>query len=46
MGLTYAMFKLINLFNRKRVEINALIDTSATFMSPKRWYRATSRYAA
>jgi clan AA aspartic protease len=32
MGLTYAPLKLTNLFNRKTVEINALVDTGATFM--------------
>ncbi|OAI09851.1 clan AA aspartic protease [Methylomonas methanica] len=32
MGLTYAALKLTNLFNRKQVEINALVDTGATFM--------------
>jgi clan AA aspartic protease len=32
MGLTYAALKLTNLFNQKRVEINALVDTGATFM--------------
>jgi len=33
MGLTYAAFKLANLFTRQAVEINALVDTRATFMS-------------
>jgi predicted aspartyl protease len=32
MGLTYARLKLTNLFNRQIVEINALVDTGATFM--------------
>lgn len=32
MGLTYATLKLTNLFNRKQVEINALVDNGATFM--------------
>jgi len=32
MGLTYAKLKLTNLFNRQVVEINALVDTEATFM--------------
>ncbi len=32
MGLTYATLKLTNLFNRQAVEINALVDTGATFM--------------
>ncbi|QSB01205.1 clan AA aspartic protease [Methylomonas sp. EFPC1] len=32
MGLTYATLQLTNLFNRKQVEINALVDTGATFM--------------
>ncbi|MGH8550562.1 MAG: aspartyl protease family protein, partial [Methylococcales bacterium] len=32
MGLTYATLKLTNLFNRKQVEVNALVDTGATFM--------------
>lgn len=32
MGLTYATLKLTNLFNRQMVEINALVDTGATFM--------------
>ncbi len=32
MGLTYANIKLTNLFNRKQIEINALVDTGATFM--------------
>ncbi len=32
MGLTYATLKLTNLFNRKQVEINAPVDTGATFM--------------
>ena len=32
MGLTYAQLKLTNLFNRKSVEINALVDTGATFL--------------
>jgi clan AA aspartic protease len=32
MGLTYATLKLTNLFNRQSVEVNALVDTGATFM--------------
>ena len=32
MGLTYAALKLTNLFNRQSVEVNALVDTGATFM--------------
>ena len=32
MGLTYTKLKLTNLFNRQQVEINALVDTGATFM--------------
>ncbi|MGR8935834.1 MAG: clan AA aspartic protease [Gammaproteobacteria bacterium] len=32
MGLTYATLKLTNLFNRKQVEVNALVDPVATFM--------------
>lgn len=32
MGLTYAKLKLTNLFNHQVVEINALVDTGATFM--------------
>lgn len=32
MGLAYATLKLTNLFNRKQVEVNALVDTGATFM--------------
>lgn len=32
MGLTYAPLKLTNLFNRQSVEVNALVDTGATFM--------------
>lgn len=32
MGLTYAQLKLTNLFNQKQVQINALVDTGATFM--------------
>ncbi len=32
MGLTYAKLKLTNLFNHHQVEINALVDTGATFM--------------
>jgi clan AA aspartic protease len=32
MGLTYARLKLTNLFNHQIVEINALVDTGATFM--------------
>ncbi|MCZ6803623.1 MAG: aspartyl protease family protein [Proteobacteria bacterium] len=32
MGLTYVSLKLENLFNKKRVEIKALVDSGATFM--------------
>ena len=32
MGLTYATLKLTNLFGRQQVEVNALVDTGATFM--------------
>jgi clan AA aspartic protease len=32
MGLTYATLKLTNLFNKQSVEIQALVDTGATFM--------------
>jgi len=32
MGLTYAPLKLTNLFTRQSVEVNALVDTGATFM--------------
>lgn len=32
MGLTYATLKLTNLFNKQEIEINALVDTSATFL--------------
>ena len=32
MGLTYATLRLTNLFNRQAVEVNALVDTDATFM--------------
>lgn len=32
MGLTYAHLKLTNLFNQQAVEIDALVDTGATFM--------------
>ena len=32
MQLTYAKLKLTNLFNRQVIEINALINTGATFM--------------
>lgn len=32
MGLTYAKLKLTNLFNHQQIEINALVDTGATFM--------------
>jgi len=32
MGLTYAALKLTNLFSRQSVEVNALVDTGATFM--------------
>ncbi|MEI6744924.1 MAG: clan AA aspartic protease [Methylococcaceae bacterium] len=32
MGLTYAKLKLTNLFGKQSMEINALVDTGATFM--------------
>lgn len=32
MGLTYAKLRLTNLFNHQQVQINALVDTGATFM--------------
>lgn len=32
MGLTYTDVTLTNLFNRKQVRVNALVDTGATFM--------------
>lgn len=32
MGLTYAKLKLTNLFDRKPIEVNALVDNGATFM--------------
>lgn len=32
MGLTYATLKLTNLFNRQSIQVNALVDTGATFM--------------
>lgn len=32
MGLTYATLKLTNLFGHQSVEVNALVDTGATFM--------------
>lgn len=32
MGLTYATLKLTNLFSHQGVEVNALVDTGATFM--------------
>jgi clan AA aspartic protease len=32
MGLTYATLKLTNLFNRQSVQVNALMETGATFM--------------
>ena len=32
MGLPYATLRLTNLFNRQAVEVNALVDTNATFM--------------
>jgi clan AA aspartic protease len=31
-GLTYAKLKLTNLFNKQHIEIEALVDTGATFM--------------
>jgi clan AA aspartic protease len=32
MGLTYATIKLTNLFGKQQIEVNALVDTGATFM--------------
>ncbi|MDD2863241.1 MAG: clan AA aspartic protease [Methylococcales bacterium] len=32
MGLTYAKLTLTNLFGKQQIEINALVDTGATFM--------------
>lgn len=32
MGLTYATLRLTNLFNRQSVQVNASVDTGATFM--------------
>jgi len=32
MGVTYASIGLTNLFNKQKVEVNALVDTGATFM--------------
>jgi clan AA aspartic protease len=32
MGLTYATLRLTNLFNHQSVQVNALVDTVATFM--------------
>ncbi|MDP2829367.1 MAG: clan AA aspartic protease [Sulfuricellaceae bacterium] len=32
MGLTYAVLRLTNLFNHQQVQVNALVDTGATFM--------------
>lgn len=32
MGLTYAALRLTNLFTRQQVQVNALVDTGATFM--------------
>ncbi len=32
MGLTYATLKLTNLFTNQQVQINALVDTGATFL--------------
>jgi len=32
MGATYAELKITNLFNRQSVQVNALVDTGATFM--------------
>jgi clan AA aspartic protease len=32
MGLTYAKLKLTNLFGKQQIEIDALVDTGATFM--------------
>ena len=32
MGLTYATLKLTNLFSSQSVQVNALVDTGATFM--------------
>lgn len=32
MGLIYAALRLTNLFNHQQVQVNALVDTGATFM--------------
>ena len=32
MGLTYATLRLTNLYNQQSMEVNALVDTGATFM--------------
>ena len=32
MGLTYAKLELVNLFNKKQVSVNALVDSGATHM--------------
>lgn len=32
MGATYAELKITNLFNKQSVEVNALVETGATFM--------------
>lgn len=32
MGLTYATLRLTNLFTKQQVQVNALVDTGATFM--------------
>lgn len=32
MGLAYATLQLTNLFNRKSIQVEALVDTGATFM--------------
>ncbi len=32
MGLTYAKLTLTNLFGKQQIEVNALVDTGATFM--------------
>jgi clan AA aspartic protease len=32
MGLTYATLKLTNLYTHQNIEVNALVDTGATFM--------------
>jgi len=32
MGLTYATLRLTNLFSQKSIQVNALVDTGATFL--------------